>query len=86
MVKYHVLMQLPDICKERTGLETLVPSAICRRPRQKRMCAGVPAYCTDSKQTVPCFPRTRGQVRRRGTGNGTHQGKLDSSLLNKYLG
>ncbi|KAK1377325.1 putative ubiquitin-like-specific protease 2A [Heracleum sosnowskyi] len=75
-----------EIYKEQTGLEALVPSTECRRPRQKRKRKKVPACSTDSEQTVLCFLRTRGQARRRGTSNGTHQGKLDSSLLNKYLG
>lgn len=79
-------MQLTEVYKERIGLEVLVPSTECRRPRQKRKRKEVRACSTDSEQTVPCFLRTRGQSRRRGTGNGTHQGKLDSSLLNKYLG
>uniref|UniRef100_A0A166EJG1 Ubiquitin-like protease family profile domain-containing protein n=1 Tax=Daucus carota subsp. sativus TaxID=79200 RepID=A0A166EJG1_DAUCS len=74
------------INSERTGLEVLIPSTECRRPCQKRKCKEVPAQSTDSEQTVPCFTRIRGQTRRRGTGNGTDQGKLNSSLLNNYLG
>lgn len=82
-----VFMQLTYIFKERTGLEVLIPSTECRRrPCQKRKCKEVPAQSTDSEQTVPCFTRIRGQTRRRGTGNGTDQGKLNSSLLNNYLG
>lgn len=86
MVKTVIYMKLTEIYKERNGLEVLVPSSECRRPRQKRKRKEVPAGSTDSEQTVPCFLRTRGQAWRRGTSNGTHQGKLDSSLLNKYLG